>query len=71
MSATTSPAQSIEVLRNIVAADADAGEQARQVANRAAELNDYAHYGYVLIHTAAIPGNGHVLFVDTLTRPAR
>jgi hypothetical protein len=48
--------------------DYDARNRLRQIAEREAELQQYARAGYALAHTAVIETTSDVTFVDTLTK---
>jgi hypothetical protein len=48
--------------------DYDARNRLRQIAEREAELQQYARAGYFLVHTAVIETTSDVTFVDTLTK---
>ncbi|MGC0371283.1 hypothetical protein [Microbacterium sp. SLBN-111] len=67
MNTTTHTPNHIEIVQSMVTTHA-AYVQSRQVADRARELASYARLGYVLMNTTSVPGDDHVLFIDTLTR---
>lgn len=68
MNTTTHSPDHIEIFQSMVTTHADVYVQSRQVAARARELASYARRGYVLMNTTSVPGDDHVLFIDTLTR---
>lgn len=48
--------------------DDDARNRMRQIADREAELQQYARTGYSLVHTAVIETTSDATFVDTFTK---
>lgn len=62
-------AQSITTAVNRITKDEDrAADRMRQLAEREAELQDYARAGYSLTHTAVIDTTDAATFVDTFTK---
>ncbi|CAH0144782.1 hypothetical protein SRABI128_00389 [Microbacterium sp. Bi128] len=64
---TTDP-DHIQILQSIVVTHADVYVQSRQVADRARDLAAHVRQGYLLASTTSVPGDDHVLYVDTLMR---